>query len=236
MLKQPDGHCGRSDKIGPAFFIARDDLAGSEVRCCKTCGETKRLEGFKKSGSASKPGTMCKACDAARARAWHAEHGSERNARTREARAADPDLFRERARRSRMRNLEAARERGRAYAASAPGRAGNAAAVTKYKKAFPERDRARRLLRKAIQRGIIVRPRMCQALGCRCPKIFAHHHDYAKPLNVVFLCRECHERCHHQAPVRLKNSARRKFARAPKDESTPRRPRKENRAAPSLHA
>jgi hypothetical protein len=61
-----------------------------------------------------------------------------------------------------------------------------------------------------------VRPARCQAFGCGGPGLHRHHDRYDRPLDVVFLCRDCHRAAHSHGPQRLKPSAR--FARAPRPE------------------
>lgn len=51
--------------------------------------------------------------------------------------------------------------------------------------------RARQKLYYAIRRGYVIRPASCDRCGIAC-KPEAHHHDYSNPLDVVWLCRECH--------------------------------------------
>ena len=46
-------------------------------------------------------------------------------------------------------------------------------------------------LRWAVRRGKILRPNHCERCSKPC-KPDAHHHDYAKPLDVEWLCRQCH--------------------------------------------
>lgn len=64
-------------------------------------------------------------------------------------------------------------------------------------------DQAQNKLEKAIQRGKIKRPRRCQNCGKVPPRfrdgrtaIQAHHPDYAKPLQVEWLCQRCHHARH----------------------------------------
>jgi hypothetical protein len=54
-----------------------------------------------------------------------------------------------------------------------------------------DRDAARAQLNRAVRRGILQRPTTCEACG-RSGKITAHHPDYSKPLDVEWLCYECH--------------------------------------------
>lgn len=43
----------------------------------------------------------------------------------------------------------------------------------------------------AIKFGHLIRPEICHSCKIQC-KPQAHHHDYEKPLEVVWLCRKCH--------------------------------------------
>ena len=55
---------------------------------------------------------------------------------------------------------------------------------------------ARRLSGAAVAAGIIDRPDHCQACGCSSEehRIEAHHDDYERPLDVIWLCTPCHRR------------------------------------------
>jgi hypothetical protein len=58
-------------------------------------------------------------------------------------------------------------------------------------------------VQRALRSGLLVRPETCERCG-RVPKrmrngttgIVGHHHDYSRPLDVVWLCRTCHA-LHH---------------------------------------
>ena len=67
--------------------------------------------------------------------------------------------------------------------------------VKDYRRRYPEKNKARHLLRSAIRRGEIVRPTTCS----RCKEegyIEGHHYDYSKPLDVIWLCKKCHAKEH----------------------------------------
>jgi hypothetical protein len=68
--------------------------------------------------------------------------------------------------------------------------------MRRYKRRYKNRIRANRSLYKAVRCGKIVRPSKCQGCGKRC-KPHGHHTDYAKRLEVLWLCRQCHEKAHH---------------------------------------
>lgn len=65
------------------------------------------------------------------------------------------------------------------------------------------KNKARRMIFAAVERGEIVRPSICEE--CDGPGreykdgragIHAHHDDYAKPLEVRWLCGDCHDAVH----------------------------------------
>ena len=57
---------------------------------------------------------------------------------------------------------------------------------------------ARQLLQRAVIAGTVKRPDRCQGCGLDC-KPDGHHHDYSRPLDVVWLCRTCHGLEHRRA-------------------------------------
>ena len=58
-----------------------------------------------------------------------------------------------------------------------------------------ESNAARKAVSRAIKAGRLERPPHCQACGKIGP-VDAHHHDYSKPLAVVFVCKPCHQQHH----------------------------------------
>lgn len=56
----------------------------------------------------------------------------------------------------------------------------------------PERSRARNLVQKAVDRGHMEKPSACSACGVEGVWIEGHHEDYARPLDVTWLCKPCH--------------------------------------------
>jgi len=64
-------------------------------------------------------------------------------------------------------------------------------------------------LRKAIRAGKIKRKEACERCG-KSEKTHGHHEDYAKPLDVIWLCPQCHVSAHsssYREHVRNKESA-----------------------------
>ena len=68
----------------------------------------------------------------------------------------------------------------------------------------PTRMNASRVVDAAVKAGSIVNPGVCYGCGCASDehRIEAHHHDYSKPLDIVWLCTPCHRRMDAQRRVR----------------------------------
>lgn len=76
-------------------------------------------------------------------------------------------------------------------------RASHRAAVKRYAALHPDRVRAQSIVRAAVKAGKIARAEACQVEGCNSTiAIEAHHHDYAKPLDVLWCCATCHRQGH----------------------------------------
>ena len=65
-----------------------------------------------------------------------------------------------------------------------------------YRQSNPIKKRARYLLRNAVRDGRLVQ-QTCAVCGTA-ENIEAHHEDYSKPLEVVWLCRKHHGEAHRQ--------------------------------------
>ncbi len=65
--------------------------------------------------------------------------------------------------------------------------------------ADPIKLAARMALNKAIRAGIVKRPEACSKCPNKRPQ--GHHHDYSKPLDVVWLCTKHHALEHHPLPA-----------------------------------
>ena len=85
-----------------------------------------------------------------------------------------------------------AREYCRAWRARNPGWQQEMPSYGKrYFKPTKEAHRAHVAVANAIKRGILVRPATCSKCGKQC-RPEAAHHDYAKQLDVRWLCMSCH--------------------------------------------
>ena len=58
------------------------------------------------------------------------------------------------------------------------------------------KERVRHKVLYALQKGYLKKPDKCSICGVSV-KVEAHHEDYNKPLEVIWLCKSCHENIHH---------------------------------------
>ena len=138
------------------------------MKRCSKCGEEKPVAEFHKKRS-GKDGRQphCKACRKVYAAAHSATYGP----------AHRPETA-VRARRYRQRH---------------PGRL--RAAEARWQAKHPEALSAKHAVYAAIRRGDLTRPSTCERCGAG-GATNAHHADYSRPLDVVFLCGICHKAEH----------------------------------------
>ena len=93
--------------------------------------------------------------------------------------------------------LERQRLAVRKYRDSEKGKATMRRAFHKARKADPRKHAARVLVNTAVARGKLVKPDICQLNeGCS-GRLEAHHYDYSRPLEVVWVCRKHHGDIHN---------------------------------------
>jgi hypothetical protein len=68
------------------------------------------------------------------------------------------------------------------------------AGAAKYRKNHPEKRRAKNLIQYLTKAGKLTRANACSHCGKTDVPIDAHHPDYSRPAEVVWLCRRCHAR------------------------------------------
>ena len=65
-----------------------------------------------------------------------------------------------------------------------------------YRLKYPDRTAAYSAVARAVRSGTLVRPEKCQ--GCeQAANLNAHHENYKRPLEVIWLCARCHMHHHH---------------------------------------
>lgn len=91
----------------------------------------------------------------------------------------------------------------REYRKTSKGLKSSRAAVTRMKKKYREKWNARENLRYHIKVGHIIRPKICQVCNLEKP-IQAHHTDYSKYLDVMWVCSGCHADIHKKLKSKTK--------------------------------
>ncbi len=66
-----------------------------------------------------------------------------------------------------------------------------------YKKKFPLRKAASTIVNNAVRDGRLKKPKNCSKCG-KMARIYGHHDDYYKPLDVIWLCQVCHKQLHKE--------------------------------------
>lgn len=120
------------------------------------------------------------------------------------------DCIKKRSRKHRTDNLETVkaydRERGRKperlarnrfYRKTEHGKKVMRKAHAKYKVNNPEKVKVHKFVGNAIRDGHLT-PKPCEVCGCDDRKIEAHHANYKKPLEVIWLCEEHHKILHRE--------------------------------------
>jgi hypothetical protein len=140
---------------------------------------------------------ICGDCRRCKKRAYDRTRSKAKSDLVRQRRAADPEYAakrREDARRLRQANVERVRqqEREREERRAAKRRA----YAREYGKSSREKKIAQRRVALAIERGDLSRQPCEECSSVR--HVQAHHEDYAKPLEVRWLCASCHGLLHAQ--------------------------------------
>jgi hypothetical protein len=157
-----------------------------EAKYCKACEEEKPLSEFHLDRN-SKDGTRgsCKRCVLDRQKVERGRDPEKYRTKAREEsrrrRAEDPERYREYLRTWRARHPEKERER-----------------LARNRKEQAKKVSARRRVAKAIERGSIVRPDVCERCDRLDPLVQAHHADYDRPMEVEWLCSYCHAAEHQK--------------------------------------
>lgn len=103
----------------------------------------------------------------------------------------------------RLKNLDKIRAYDRARGKN-PERAKAAQAISlAWRKADARRQVAHVMVKKAIKKGDLVRS---PCIRCGSEKSLAHHEDYDKPLDVMWLCQPCHKQRHKEIIAKFKEA------------------------------
>ena len=153
------------------------------MKKCRICGSTKpHNDYYHAPASADGFASICKECVKQRVKANRAKNIDHYKAFD-AARAMRPDRV-------------AARK---AYQKTASGKDAIARARRAYIDRAPERRAAHVILGNALRDGRAEAWPVCALPECCGTKLEAHHPDYSRPLDVVWLCNKHHRQCHGTA-------------------------------------
>jgi hypothetical protein len=148
-------------------------------KSCKRCGAVKPLEAFHAERRNRDGRTAdCIPCERERKRASVARQAASVRKRKAEWSAANRETHRRSDERWRRTNPEKI-----------------AAKNARRPPEEPPHLSARNQVNAAIRRGELHRPSECSQCG-RCSKVYGHHPDYQRPLDVIWLCASCHRNEH----------------------------------------
>jgi len=156
---------------------------------CFKCGDEKPLTEFYKHPKMSDGRVnKCKECN---------------KADVRQNRAANIEYYRAYDAK-RFRNDPKVLERIRKYQATDVFKAAEKIRKKRYIAENPEKRAVHIILGHAVERGRIEKPKSCSECNVSGVRIHGHHEDYAKPLDVEWLCPKCHYRRHQSTKWREK--------------------------------
>ncbi len=118
----------------------------------------------------------------------------------------------------RYQNDPKVKQRHKRYSRTEEGKASLNKARDKWLRNNAEKRACHTILNNAVRDGRLSKPDTCQCCGATDCRIDGHHDDYAKPLQVKWVCRSCHVEIHRQEDERLVSlqGAAKKFDPAPK--------------------
>lgn len=171
------------------------------MRKCSKCSSWKaemEFSRYKKRNGAHGYRGHCKVCDSEYKRAHYLNDQDSYKERAKAKRDADLEGMREYSRKHYRANRERIRESQKRYLSSERGRQLALEASRRYRRTEEGKlkESARGMLNKAIAGGRVRKPSRCSECGTK-GYVEGHHDDYRKPLEVRWLCRQCHENMHH---------------------------------------
>ena len=167
---------------------------GSVNKACRSCGEVKDTTGFYKAKN-NKDGVSntCKLCACEASRKNREENIDRYLAYDKERYLADPSR-KDVALKWKRENPELAKKKNKEWVAANPDKI--MARHNRWAERYPEKKRAHWTVANALRDGRLTK-RPCEA--CRGEEfIHAHHADYSKPLDVIWLCGDCHRLEHEK--------------------------------------
>ena len=158
------------------------------MKMCTKCNEEKPIEDFyRRKDTLDGHRTNCKICQIAASKKWSLENPEQNAATYKKWCLEHPEKIAA----SNKKWQQANPDKRKAYS-------------VKYKARNPLKINATYTLNNAIQSGKLIKPTKCETCDAEV-RIHAHHCDYNKPLEVMWLCQSCHINWHQIHGTDLNN-------------------------------
>lgn len=162
---------------------------------CKLCGSVKPVSDFykhklMKDGYANE----CKECVKAKSKKWNENNIERKRANSRKWAKENAERTAEIKRNHYLTNKLKVDERYKQWVKDNPEKV--AAYKKKWRNKNPEKWLAHYLLNMAVKKGDVDKSASCEDCGVFTDTLHAHHEDYEKPLDVIWLCPSCHGKAH----------------------------------------
>jgi len=171
-----------------------------ESKKCSKCERTKKLSEFKRILRRGKRvvDSQCAECLSEYKRKHYQANKEYYKNKSRKWAKENHERVKENRVRYYLENAERLRSQKREYSRRPEVVARQTERFREYRKDedFLMREKARGILNKRIQSGKIINPNKCSECGEE-GYSEAHHEDYSRPLDVIWLCKLCHEEIHH---------------------------------------
>ena len=182
------------------------------TKTCTKCGKKKPVSEFNRQ-AASKDGLkyQCKACTGGCQKIYQVTHkealAAARKiycAKHKEAIASSQKSYRL-THKETIANYQksyraAHKEATASYRRSLSGKESQRKSDTRCRLKYPEKEKARQAVKYAVSTGRLIRLWYCERCFITCQSE-AHHLDYSKPLEVEWLCFDCHKKLHKREDV-----------------------------------
>jgi len=167
-------------------------MSDSGEKNCSKCEEVKSLDEFYiRTTSADGYNNLCKECIGKSVKGYSAT-------------AKGKEVSRRAVEKYRLtdKGKKVKREAVKRFFKTHKGKKANKKAGDKFIKKYPYKIKAQRLLQYAVLSGTVLKPEKCEVCNINPSlsgnKLHGHHDDYSKPLEVNWVCPQCHSDIHNK--------------------------------------
>ncbi|AHJ87214.1 hypothetical protein BCP8-2_176 [Bacillus phage BCP8-2] len=171
------------------------------MKICTKCTEEKHDDEFakqKRKDGTYRLSSQCKKCLSDYKKSHYNKNKDKYLDKSKKQRERDPEGTKEYNKKYHQANKEKHNEQMKVYSQTEEGKLARQRAQDKYRKSdqYKLKQNARKKVLRALESGKLVKPLVCES--CKEERsLEGHHEDYNKPLEVKWLCKECHENEHH---------------------------------------